>query len=462
MFLELEKKEDDRPALVDSSGRSISYGGLKAFITKMFEILPERCLVFILCRNSVGAAAAYLAALNNRIVPLMLGDTIDRRLLQTLTERYQPSYVWQPCDMTGNGETAIFRAFGYDLIACRNDYTPMYEKLSLLLSTSGSTGSPKLVRHSYCNLEANARNIADLFELDAFERPMLDLPIQYTYGLSVLNSHIYSGATVLLSDFGIMQGEYWDFFKKHEATSITGVPYTYEMMKAFRIFRMKLPSLKLFSQGGGKLDEALQREYAQFARETGRRFIITYGQTEGTARMAYLPAGDALDKLGSIGKAIPGGKLYLVDEDGNRISEADKQGEMVYEGANVTLGYAVCKEDLLRGNERNGVLYTGDVAKQDQDGYFYIVGRKKRFLKLYGNRVSLDECEQMIRSAYHVECACTGIDNEMHIYVTGDCLEDIARFLSELMHINQNAFQMIRLERLPRNEAGKILYSELA
>lgn len=462
MFLELEKKEDNRLALVDSSGRTATYGQLKAFIAGMPEMLPERCLIFILCRNSVGAAAAYLAALSRRIVPLMLGEAVDQGTLRALAERYQPSYIWQPHDMTKAGEKAVPGPFGYDLAAYENVPAPMHEALSLLLPTSGSTGSPKLVRHSYENLEANARNIAAFFEMDGSERPMLDLPIQYTYGLSVLNSHIYAGATVLLSDYGIMQKEHWDFFRANQATSITGVPYTYEMMKALRIMRMELPSLKLLSQGGGKLDEALQREYAQFAKDTGRKFMITYGQTEGSARMAYLPAEDAFSRLGSIGKAIPGGTLYLIDEDGCKISEAGKPGELVYEGPNVTMGYAACKEDLLRGDERDGVLHTGDIAKQDRGGYFYIVGRKSRFLKLYGNRVSLDECEQLVQGKYCVECACTGIDNQMRIYIAGDVSdEDVVRFLSETTRINQNAFRTVRLEKLPRNEAGKILYSAL-
>lgn len=461
MFLELEKKDDNRLALVDSGGRMVTYRQLNAFIAEISEVLPDRCLVFILCKNSVGAAAAYLAALSNRVVPLMLGNAINRELLQTLMKRYQPSYIWQPCDMTKGGEAVVFRSFGYDLVACKNAPALVHEELSLLLPTSGSTGSPKLVRHSYENLEISARNVAAFFELDGSEHPMLDLPIQYTYGLSVLNSHIYAGATVLLSGYSVMQKEYWDFFKDNGATSITGVPYTYEMMKAFRIFRMELPSLKLLSQGGGKLDEALQKEYAQFAKETGRKFVITYGQTEGSARMAYLPAEDALAKPGSIGKAIPDGRLYLVDEDGSKIFGADKPGELVYEGLNVTMGYAACREDLLRGDERKGVLCTGDVAKQDRDGYFYIIGRKNRFLKLYGNRVSLDECEQLIQGKYCVECACTGMDNQMHIYITEGSTEDITQFLAETTHINQDAFQVTRLEKLPRNEAGKILYGDL-
>lgn len=461
MFLGLEKKDGDMPALVDSGGSTLTYGQLREFCCGMAGIVPKRSLVFILCRNCVAAAAAYLACMESRAVPLLLGAAVDEELLGELMGRYRPNYIWMPEGFVPAGKTAICRRMGYALIPHSRETCRMHDGLSLLLPTSGSTGSPKLVRHSYGNLEASARNVAAFFGLDGLERPMLDLPIQYTYGLSVLNSHIYAGATVLLSDYGIMQKEHWAFFKANQATSITGVPYTYEMMKALRIMRMELPSLKLLSQGGGKLDEGLQREYARFARDTGRQFVITYGQTEGSARMAGLPAQDALERVGSIGKAIPGGRLYLADENGNKIFGDGRRGELVYEGPNVTMGYAVCREDLLLGDERNGILHTGDIAEQDRDGYFYIVGRKSRFLKLYGNRVSLDECETLIKSAFGIECACTGTDDKMRIYITGGLTVDIVQFLARMTHINQKAFQMKRIEKLPRNEAGKILYGEL-
>ena len=135
---------------------------------------------------------------------------------------------------------------------------------------------------------------------------------------------------------------------------------------------------------------------------------------------------------------------------------------MVYEGPNVTLGYAQSREDLLLGDERHGVLYTGDMAKKDEDGCFYIVGRKKRFLKLWGYRVGLDECENLIKSAFEVECACTGDDKCMQIFVTsGEYVDEIKKYISNKTNINSSAFQVHYIESIPRNEAGKILYSKL-
>lgn len=462
MYLELDKKEKNMVAVLDSNGQQATYGDILTFSETLQNVIGRRTLLFILSSNCVGAALGYLGAMCNCMVPLLLGATMDEDLLAALVERYCPAYIWKPVEKVRDEEVIILQQYGYALVATGLVEYPMYAELALLLTTSGSTGSPKLVRHSYVNLEAQARNISVFFELDETERPMVDLPIHYTYGLSVLNSHLYVGATVLLSDLHVLEPEYWRFFKEERATSFTNVPYSYEILKKLRFFRMELPALRTLSQGGGKLNEELHREFAEYAQNTGRRFIVTYGQTEGTARMAYLPAELALEKCGSIGRAIPNGLLYLIDDDGNRITTPGEIGEMVYEGPNVTLGYAQQGEDLALGDERHGVLYTGDMVKMDGDGYFYIVGRKKRFLKLWGYRVGLDECENIIKAAFDVECACVGNDECMQIYVTApNELKEIKKYIAGKTNINSSAFRVHYIEKLPRNEAGKILYSKL-
>lgn len=462
MFLEIDKKNKNKIAIKDSDNQQITYGEIVEFANLFEKTVGERTLIFILNRNSVGSAAGYLGAMINRIVPLMLGASMDQELLEELTRIYHPKYLWKPVEMVKEGESRRLEQYGYALVETDLTPYPMYEELSLLLTTSGSTGSPKLVRHSYTNLEAQARNISAFFELDAAERPMLDLPINYTMGLSVLNSHLYSEATVLLTSLNVLNPSYWEYFKREGATSFTNVPYSYEILKKLRFFRMELPSLKLITQGGGKLNEELQREFAEYAEQTGKRFILTYGQTEGSARMAYLPSEYAKEKYGCIGRAIPNGRLYLIDDDGNEIMEPDVVGEMVYEGPNVTLGYAQSGEELLLGDERHGILPTGDMAKKDADGFFYIVGRKKRFLKLCGYRVGLDECENLIKAEFDTECACVGDDSCMRIYVTTTQEHDkMKRYIAEKTNLNSSVFQVCQIEKLPRNEAGKILYSKL-
>ena len=239
----------------------------------------------------------------------------------------------------------------------------LYGELGLLLTTSGSTGSPKFVRQSYTNILDNARSIVTYLELDETERPITTLPMNYTYGLSIINSHLLVGASILVTDKTLMEKEFWSFFKESKATSFGGVPYTYEMLDKLRFYRMELPSLRTMTQAGGKILPELHEKFAKYAKEQGKRFVVMYGQCEATARMGYLPYEKAVEKKGSMGIVIPGGKFRLIDVNGKEITDPYITGELVYEGKNVTLGYAECKDDLGKGDERGGILETGDMAQ---------------------------------------------------------------------------------------------------
>jgi acyl-CoA synthetase (AMP-forming)/AMP-acid ligase II len=253
-------------------------------------------------------------------------------------------------------------------------------------------------------------------------------------------------------------------FGDYGATSFGGVPYIYEMLDKLRFFRMALPSLRTMTQAGGKLSPELHRKFAEYAAATGKKFVVMYGQTEATARMSYLPAEKSLEKYGSMGIAIPGGEFRLIDVDGKEIDESEVVGELVYRGANVTFGYAERGEDLAKGDEWSGVLVTGDMAKRDSDGYYYIVGRKKRFLKIFGSRVNLDETERLIKASFpNADFACGGVDDKMTVFATDISIKDkLLEFLALKTGLNQAAFSVVEIDSIPRSESGKILYRELS
>jgi len=249
--------------------------------------------------------------------------------------------------------------------------------------------------------------------------------------------------------------------KSEKATSLSGVPYTFEMLKKLRFFRMDLPFLKTLTQAGGKLNHELNREFSEFCFQSGKRFFVMYGQTEATARMSYLSPQYSLSKLGSMGKAIPGGEFSLVDEQGKIISEGEVTGELVYKGENVSLGYAECGADLSKEDENKGILITGDLAKRDHDGFYYIVGRKKRFIKIFGNRINLDETERMLKSIIP-ECACNGTDDQMVIYITDESRKkEVINYLSDRTGIHPQAFTVKKVDIIPKNASGKTIYSQL-
>ncbi len=453
-------------AFEDEYGNKLTYEELNLYSTELANIIGRRCLVFSLCRNEIGSVIGYTSFVNNKIASCQLSSHLDKDLLNELLENYKPELIWLPKDMRDEFASLkpLYDAFNYVLLKTHyNETYPLYDELALLITTSGSTGSPKFVRQSYDNLFENATAISEYLELDDTERPITTLPMNYVYGLSIINSHLLVGATILLTDKGLMQKEFWNFFKEAEATSFGGVPYTYEMLDKLRFYRMQLPSLRTMTQAGGKITPELHEKFARYAQEQGKKFYVMYGAAEATSRMGYLPPEKSVQKKGSMGIPIPGGKFRLVDTDGKEISEPFVTGELVYEGKNVTLGYAECGEDLIKGDERHGVLETGDMAQFDEDGYYYIVGRKKRFLKIYGNRVNLDEIDRMIKGEFEIEVASSGVDDHMYIFVTDEKFaEPVRDFVVLKTKLNQVAFKVIVIEEIPKNESGKTLYKELS
>ena len=460
MFLDLDKKDQSKIAVVDDSGESLTYGLLCHYAEEMKTKLPYRTLVFILAENSIGSLIGYTSFLNNHVVPLIISNNTEQSLFDNLFTTYQPEYLWLPSKRLSDfaDKEVVYSAFNYSLIKTGFTTPQMYEELSLLLPTSGSTGSPKLVRHSYRNIEANAENVKNLFGLTSEERAMASLPMHYTMGLSVIASHLKAGATVLLCGKSLLDKGFWSMLKDQHATSFTGVPYSFDLLAKLRFFRMDLPDIKIITQGGGKLTPEMWHQLVQYAKEKEKKFIATYGQSECTARMAYLPAEWAGNKVCSIGIAEPGGKLSIVDDKGNESFEGEATGEMVYRGENVTLGYAHNQEDLKNGDENHGIMHTGDVAHRDADGCYFIIGRMKRFLKIFGLRIGLDEIENLIRSNFDTECYCSGTDEKLIVKLTNpNIVQDIPSFIEEKTHLFHQKVETVLVEKILRNESGKVI-----
>ena len=464
MLFDIDKKAASALAVIDDAAGLMTYGELVLLRNELSTCIPERELIFCLCENRVGALAGFLALYDCKDVCLLLSAHIDKTLLNALDDTYSPSYYWMPETKASEFVYEVVYSYkGYVLAKTRKKAPAMHPDLSMLMTTSGTTGSPKLVRHKYGNIESNAKNVAKVFGWTENERGIIDLPMQYTMGLNVINSHLYAGATVLLIEANLMSPKYWSFIKEQKGSNFTGVPFSYEILNRLRFARMDLPYLTTLAEGGGKLSDSLFKTFADYAVEKGKRFFATFGTTETSARLAFLPPEQAATHIGSIGHAIPEGKLILVDENGQEITESDVEGELRYEGPNVTMGYGTRIEDLRKGDEFCGVYETGDIAKKDADGFFYIVGRKKRFLKLFGLRVSLDQSEKIITEHFGIECACTGDDSKMRIFIAKQGLsEEVKKLISEKTGLISTSFEVYEIDTIPRFESGKINYRELS
>lgn len=464
MFKGISAKFGERIAAIDDSGKKLTYNELEKFATQLETIIPKRSLIFSLCSNSVESLKGYFSFIRNQSVPLMLEASLDKELLSKLEYAYFPKFIWLPKERLTDFDDAhiLFSDGDYILIKRSSQINyELHKDVALLLSTSGSTGSPKFVKITIKNLEQNANSIAEYLCLDKHERPITTLPMNYSFGLSIINSHLIVGATILITSKSLMERDFWPFLREQKATSMSGVPYTFEILKKLRFFNTDSPFIKTITQAGGKLNNELNRELSQYCQKFDKKLFIMYGQTEATARMSYLPPEFSLSKIGSIGIAIPGGKFDLIDDIGEPIFGHEIAGELVYKGDNVSMGYALSVEDLSKGDENNGTLFTGDLAKRDKDNFYYIVGRKKRFIKIYGNRVNLDETEILLKDIIS-DCACTGLDDHLYVYINDkDRIQEIKKFISTKIRIHHSAITVKYTNKISKNSSGKTIYSSL-
>jgi long-chain acyl-CoA synthetase len=464
IFSDISRRYSDRVAAINEAGDALTYQELGEFSARIGKLVDKRTVVCCLCENTIAAMSGYAAFIENKIVPIMIDGAIDKAFLRNICTIYDPEYIWlssDRTDLTANRDIAF--SFGnYSLIKMGGSARfPLHDDLAVLLSTSGSTGSPKFVRLSYRNLEANAESIVKYLSISELDRPITTLPMSYSFGLSIINSHLIQGATILLTAKSVMERDFWDFVKNQCATSLSGVPYTFEMLKKLRFFKMDLPHLETLTQAGGKMHNELSEQFSHFCRDNGKKMFFMYGQTEATARMSYLSPNDSISRLGSIGIAIPGGEFLLVDDQGNVINQSNETGELVYKGKNVSMGYASAAQDLIKGDENNGILMTGDLALRDDDGFYYIIGRKSRFIKIYGNRVNLDEAEQLIKNITS-DVACVGSDEKMIIYISNESLvSEVRSFIATKTGINFRAFEVRVIANIPKSSSGKLIYRDL-
>lgn len=400
-------------------------------------------LILILCDNTIDILSSYISAMNSEHAVMLLEKTVNKELFSEIVGRYQPKWI-----------IGLEQYPGYKLIEGfleseqRNNYL-IHQDLALLLSTSGTTGSQKFVRLSYENLIANAHSIKEYLEINEEERAVMNLPLSYSYGMSIVNSHLLAGASILLTNESVLEKNFWSFVKEHKATSIPGVPFTYQMLQRVGFTKMDLPYLKVMTQAGGRLKEKLVRFFGEFAKEQNKRFYVMYGQTEAAPRMSYIPYEKVIEKAGTIGKAIPGGQLTIKDD------------ELVYRGPNVMMGYAECLGDLAKGDEFGGILHTGDTATVDEDGYFTITGRMKRFIKLFGLRINLDDVEKKLEGKFQTPLACIGTDDKLIVAIEqSQYVDGIKQAIEEFYHLHPSSYR-IKVLPIPHFTNGKTDYMTL-
>ena len=441
----------------------LTYSELEEFCSVFKSKVGERCLIFILGAQCVECAAGYIASINNGIVPLVVDEKMDRELFDKLVATYSPKYFWIPKNLNLHEYETVFSYNQYILVKTGNKGPAINDDLALLLTTSGSTGSNKLVRLSYKNIISNTNSICSYLEIKSDDRAILVLPLHYTYGLSVLNTHILKGGEVVFTEKRFYTADFWQYAKEIGVTSFAGVPYHYETLYKTNMITRIWDAVETFTCAGGKLDKKLVQQYAEQAENNHRRFFVMYGQTEATARISYLPYNLATQKAGSVGIGIPGMRIELVNDNDELITQPNKEGNIICYGENIFMGYATAVNDLSEasGPQR---LETHDRGYFDEDGYLYLCGRNDRYVKIYGSRVSLDELEDILKQEYKTnEIICCKKDERIVIIIYGVlCSEnDIKKYLGEKTGFPHSTFEVKNVVDIPRLSNGKINYVAL-
>ena len=398
---------------------------------------PTPRLVIAPMGPTVPQVAGYLGALAAGHPVLACED--DPARIQALVDRFDPDVV---VHASPNGPELEERRAGTRHL--------LHPDLALLLCTSGSTGSPRLVRLSHANLLANAAAIGSYLSITEDDRAITSLPLHYCYGLSVLHSHLLQGAGVVLTDRSVVDACFWDAFRAHGVTGLAGVPYTFELLDRIGFDDLVLPSLRLVTQAGGRLAPDHVRRLARQGARDGWELVVMYGQTEATARMAYLPPSLAAEHPGAIGVPIPGGSFRLDPCEG----AGPNEGELVYTGPNVMLGYADGPQDLARGATLEE-LRTGDLARRTEAGLYEIIGRRSRFAKVCGLRLDLDQLEAVLRDE-GVTALCASDDDSVVVAVADAAETTVASaVVRRTTGLPARRVGVVALDPLPRLPNGK-------
>jgi acyl-CoA synthetase (AMP-forming)/AMP-acid ligase II len=470
-FLRASGQNPDARAVFDAnSGEWFTRAQLASRIADFAGRLqfPRKALGFLFACNDSESLIAYLAAIHAGHAIAMLNPELDEAFSARLISLFQPDFIIAPKSQAPPSVLAPESAYRAEsphpaqllLRSTAPNRYPIHADLALLISTSGSTGSPKLVRLSRRNLESNAGQINQALRNTSRDRTMITAPIFNGYGQSVIHTMLLAGGSFALTRARVVSREFWDAVRQTECNAIGGTPFFYQTLERLDLDSLNVPLLKKFVQIGGRLPGHLAVKFHSLAQERGGELHLMYGQAEATARISGLPPELLPEARGSVGFALPGGRLRVESE--GRECAVGEEGELVYEGPNVMLGYAACAEDLGKGDELGGVVVTGDLGYRDSGGLFYITGRKSRFVKLYGWRVSLDEVEELLSHAATV--AAVNKQDRLVIYAEhpGALFADAVNQLAARLKLHPSGFEIREIDAIPRLANGKVDYRSLA
>ena len=461
MFFDNIHKFKNNVALFLNDNSKIYFRDILNISNKFQKTIKKRSLTILITDNSFESLCGYISLLRSNNVIMLLDSNIKDKDLKFIIKKFLPKFIF--CSILNQKKLPkdyfnleySFNNFNLLKSIKKNSYK-INDQLMILISTSGSLGEPKFVKLSSNNITVNTRSIISYLNLQSFDRAITTMPMSYSYGFSIINTHLSCGGSIVPSNLSLVDKNFWKLYSKSKPSNINGVPFFFEMLNKIGFERILQHKPRFITQAGGKIKNEIFNNIAKECLQNEISFYLMYGQTEAGPRISYhkVKKSDLNTADIPIGKPVPKGKLYLRDKNNLLIKSKNVEGNLIYEGKNIFGGYAESYLDL-NSFDNNVELKTGDIGYQDKKGKFYISGRKNRFIKIYGYRLNLDYFEEKLNSK-GLNVACIGVDEKLYIF----SLKTNSK-LKNFIDLPKNAYKIVLLKEFPLNDNGKISYSSL-
>ena len=440
--------DESKPAIYWQDDVFQTYGQLIDEIIFWIDCLKSESkkLIVLYVKQHPQSVALLAATLASKHAVLLATHELPSERRINLESCYQPHLVIE------------FAADGYTVRETKSERFCIHPDLCLLLSTSGSTGAPKSVKLTAENVLSNAESIKTVLDINSDHNALVHLDLSYSYGLSVVTSHLLAGGALTVTADKLTDKKFWNTVANTKVTHFPGVPYHYETMCRLRLEKLPLENVRSFTQAGGRLPDKFREMFMSYASSAGSKFYIMYGQTEAAPRMSTLQPEMYPKNKDSVGQALPGGEFLIKDDNGTELP-VGSDGKIVYRGPNVMLGYATCRDDLAIGDELEGELHTGDTGFLNDGGFLTVTGRDTRMGKLYGWRINLDDIEKELEEYFK---ACV-VQHGNHLYIgyldaDDKQRNDALKKIIEKFSLPVSVFKFHLLDSIPVNSRNKIDY----
>ena len=337
----------------------------------------------------------------------------------------------------------------------KNNKLKINKEIAILLPTSGSTGSPKFACLSYENLITNTKSIISYLKINKSSTTITSLNPGYSYGLSIINSHLYKGSKLVMNSYSILDLNFWKLFKVNKIKFFYTVPLMCEILFKDSSFSNSFKYLNTLCCAGGHLDKKIKLNILSFLKN--KNIFVMYGQTEASPRISYVNISKNKNKIDSIGKSVKGGELFFKSNK-NKISMKKLPKEIYYKGKNVMLFYAEKIKDLAKKRSNNYIINTGDLGYQDSQNFFYLTGRKNRIAKINGVRIDLDQIDKDFKSQ---KITSINIQNKVFLCSKKVIKKNSLNKISKIYNLGINNIKTFRIRTLPLNYNNKLDYSKL-